>query len=437
MWVVSIDARVVAVLVLVTFAGCGRPTPPGTLVGESAHFRLYLDPDVTVPAGFEGDDALAALETEWADVHTMLQMPDGKIAYYWLSPDHVVVACGEADEGACIWERSLEIDSPTLPNPHELNHAYMYLRKQREPVPFLAEGIAEAIACGDDQAMYPANVPWQGIVAELESASDDVYVQGGIFVRYLIRTYGIDAFLSYYEQSPEQRDPALFAANFQSFWHTTLDDAWTAIHVLPPNIVPAELYETKICPCSLPPLDPVGPVTNDPARTPYWPLPNPAGGTLALTAGFGEQVRVRDCAGVRAELIGQSVLARLDGTEPRYVLPPLRSATVGAYVADDCASAAPFSLSPLESTGDVIVAVPTPADSAAVYVNLASSFSGVLYFGFDETCGSCGFDQGTCQPLLAGARPMVQGPLYGRMTLYRSINYPSDVVTGDIDIGGS
>ena len=406
------------------------------LVGDSAHFRLYVDPDVTIPAGFQGDGALAALETEWADVHTMLQMPDGKITYYWLSADHVAAACGEADEGACIWERSLEIDSPTLPNPHELNHAYMYLRKQRKPVPFLAEGIAEAIACGDDQAMYPADVPWQGVVGELETASEDVTVQGGIFVRYLIRTYGIAAFLSYYEQSPEQRDPALFAANFQSFWQTTLDDAWTAIHVLPPGIVPAARYETKICPCSLPALAPVGLATNDPARAPYWPLPNPAGGTLALYASTGEQVRVRDCAGVRADLLGQSVLARLDGTDPRYVLAPLQSAAVGAYVADDCASAAPFPVSPVESTGFLTVAIPTPADNAAVYVNLAATFSGTLYFGLDEICGGCGFDQGNCQPLTPGARPMVQGPLYGRMTFHRSIDYPSDIVGDDIYIAG-
>jgi hypothetical protein len=130
------------------------------------------------------------------------------------------------------------------------------------------------------------------------------------------------------------------------------------------------------------------------------------------------------------------VLARLDGTEPRYVLPPLQSATVGSSVADDCASAAPCVLSPLETTGNLTVAVATPADNTTVYVNLASSFSGVLSFGFDETCGSCGFDQGTCQPLAPGARPMVQGPLYGRMTLYRSIDFPTDVVATDIDIGG-
>ena len=227
------------------------------LVGESEHFRLYVDPDATVPAGLDGMNALVALETEWADVHTMLQMPDGKITYYWLSPEHVAAACGEADEGACTWEQSLEIDSPTLPNPHELNHAYAYLRKQRKPIPFLAEGIAEAIACGADFAEEHRRRPLGGVVAE-QATSDDVYDQGGAFVRYLIRKYGVEAFLSYYEQSPEQRDPALFAANFQSFWNARDGRHWTAIHTVPPG----ELWtaETKICPCSLPPLEAAGAV---------------------------------------------------------------------------------------------------------------------------------------------------------------------------------
>ncbi len=421
-------------LVLAALAGCGRATPPGTLIGESAHFRLYVDPDATIPAGLDGMNGLVALETEWADVHTMLEMPDGKITYYWLSQEHVGTACGEADEGACIWEQSLEIDSPTLPNPHELNHAYMYLRNQRKPIPFLAEGIAEAISCGSDLPMYPSDVPWEATVGQLESDSDDVYVQGGIFVRYLIRTYGIDSFLQYYEQSPEQRDPALFAANFQSFWSVTLDEVWTAIHALPPGIVPAAMYETKICPCSLPPLAPTGPVTNDPARAPYWPLPDPAGQTLSLTAGLGQGVLVKDCAGVRPTLRGSSVLARLDGNEPRYVVAPLVTATVDSYLADSCAAAAPYPYSPLDvATGGLAIGVPNPADSATFYLNLASKFSGALSSGLQEICADCGFDQGSCQPVGAAAVP-VTGPLYGRMTLYRNPNFPTDVASNYIEI---
>jgi hypothetical protein len=433
MAVAWIDTWAAAALVLVPamLAGCGRPTPPGTLAGESAHFRLFIDPELKVPDDLDGANGLAALETEWADVHTMLQMPDGKITYYWLAADHVAAACGDGDEGACTDEGNLEIDSPTLPNWHELTHAYVYLRVHRKPIPFLAEGIAEAIACEHDLPMNVDDVPWQGVVAELSSAAD-VYSQGGAFVRYLIRTYGVEAFLRYYEQSPEQRDPALFAANIQTNWNTTLDGAWTAIHTLPPGMVSEG--ETKICPCSLPPLDPSGAVTNDPARLPYWPLPDPAGRTLALTAGLGEKVLVKDCAGIRPALSGRAVLARLDGNEPRYVLAPLETATVDSYVADTCADAAPYLFSPVErATGELAIGVPNPTDAATFYINLSSSFSGALAGGLEEVCADCGFDQGSCQPFGTTATP-VMGPLYGRLTFYRSVNLATDVLSDYVEI---
>ncbi len=423
------------VFVLVVFAGCGRGKPPGALVGESEHFRLYVDPDATIPAGLDGMNGLVALETEWADVHSMLQMPEGKITYYWLSPDHVAAACGEADEGACVWEQSLEVDSPTLPNPHELNHAYMYLRKQRKPIPFLAEGIAEAIDCSGDQPVNVEGVPWAGVVAE-PATSDSVYTQGGAFVRYLIRKYGVEAFLSYYEQSPEERDPALFAANFQSFWNATMDDAWTAIHEMPAGVT--WTGETKICPCSLPPLDPAGAVANDPARAPYWPLPETSAETLALTPESGGNVFVKDCAGVRPMVIGPNLLARIDGSEPRYLLAPVATATVDTYLADDCADAAPFSGPIVDMLfGGVTIAISRPpSGSATVYLDLASSFSGTLRAGLTQICGTCAFDQGSCQPLPAGAMPMVQGPFFGRATLRTIAGQPFDVLTDDVDILG-
>jgi hypothetical protein len=419
--------RTSAALGLAVLAGCGRPTPPGALVGESAHFRLYVDPDAEVPAGLDGANGLVALETEWADVHTMLQMPEGKkITYYLVSHDHLAAACGEADEGACIWEQSLEIDSPTLPNPHELNHAYMYLRKPRKPIPFLAEGIAEAIACGTDVPLSLEQVPWPSVVGAQDTST--VYVQGGAFVRYLIRTYGVEAFLNYYEQSPEQRDPALFAANFQAFWHTTLDDVWSAMNVA---LGPLSDGDTKICPCSLPALVPSGPVANDPARAPYWTLPDPGAQTFAFSASL-QAVAVKDCAGVRAPLVGQQVLARLGGAEPRYVLSPVGRATLDSYLADTCAGTAPYPLSPPLSLGnDVVLGVASPS-TVTVYLDLASSFSGFLWFGLEQVCATCGFDQGTCQPIGAGSTPAVQGPVYARATLHQP-GPPTDVVWSYFD----
>jgi hypothetical protein len=422
--------RLGLVLVVVAATGCGRPIPPGTLVGESQHFRLYVDPDATVPPGFEGMNGLAALETEWSDVHTMLQMPEGKITYYWLSDPHVTAACAGAEESACIWEQDLEIDSPTLPNAHELNHAYAYLRKHRRPTPFLAEGIAEAIGCDGD---FPANVddvPWESVVAQLVSASQ-VELAGGAFVRHLIRTYGTDAFLRYYEQSPEQRDPAIFAANFQSSWNVTMDDVWSTIHPAPGTVAEGD---TKICPCSLPPLDPSSAVANDPARTPYWPLPDPGNQTLSLTSASRALV-VKDCAGIRVPLVGQSVLARLGGADRRYVVAPLTSATVGSYLADGCADTAPYPVPPPESlAGPLAIVVSSTDPRATVYVNFASSFSGLLRFGLQEVCESCAFDQGSCQPIASGAMPVVQGPFYGRVMLHDIPGLPSDVLWSYVEL---
>ena len=308
----------------------------------------------------------------------------------------------------------------------------MFLRKRRKPIPFLAEGIAEAIGCGSDMPKYITSVPWAGIVGE--TSSSDVYDQGGIFVRYLIRSYGIDAFLRYYEQSPERRDPALFAANFQSFWSLALDDVWTAIHTVPPGEL--LVAETRICPCSLPPLEAAGAVTNDPARAPYWPLPHTDGKTLALNAPAGKSVAVRDCAGIRVPLRAKAVLARLDGSEPRYVLPPLETATIDSYLADDCASAAPYPFSPLTTaTGYLIIAIPNPTSYATLYLNLAASFSGRLRGGFQEICADCGFDEGTCHPLVSSTAVPVQGPFYGRAALRGSLLRPTpDVVLDYIDI---
>ena len=178
-------------------------------------------------------------------------------------------------------------------------------------------------------------------------------------------------------------------------------------------------------------------MTNDPARAPYWMLPETtAGQTLALSGGAG--IGVMDCAGLREPFVNEHVLMQLDGSEPRYVIAPTK-ATVDNYIADECANAAPFS----EPLGDIqfgglTIAIPPPASgSATVYLNLASSFSGMLSQGLTETCDTCAFDQGSCQPLATGAEPVLQGPLRARATLqtYSAVPTP-DLVADDINILG-
>jgi hypothetical protein len=324
----------------------------------------------------------------------MVKMPDGKITYYWLTADDVPGACGGSGEGACTWEQRLEIDSPLIPNPHELLHAYLYLRKQRHPIPFVAEGMADSIDCSLVHTDLARDVPWPGVVASEETS--DSLVQGGALMRYLIRRFGIDAVLRYYDQAPERRDPALYAANFESFWGVTMDDAWAVVHA------PTSPGDLRICPCSLPPPAPGGAPVGDGARAPYWTLPE-TGATVAFTRpGPGlDSVHVLDCAGSQPPIAAPGVvLVRPEGAARRYVLSGVADAAVGDFVADDCASAAPFTLAgAFDATYGFTIVVPSPpASSAMIFLRLESASPLMLQGGAEETCASCAFDQGACQP---------------------------------------
>lgn len=398
--------------------GCSGD-PPTSFVGESAHFRLYVDPDLLpLPYGFSDDDALAALETEWADVGTMLKMPDGKITYRWYTSAHAADACGPG-EGGCTKEAELEVDAPTLPNEHELNHAYAYLRAQRRPIPLLAEGLAEAIAC-DGQVQVAGAADWRSMVASLSSA--EVESQGGLFVRTLIRTYGIDAFLRYYEQSPERRDPALFGANFAQFWGASVDDVWAQAH--DPATAGAD---SKICPCSLPALVPGAPVVTDRARVPYWTVPADLGGqTLALTAAPRGQIGIADCSGAQGPLSGSSVLAQIDGSAGWFVRGPLAATSLDGFVSDDCASAVPYPLA-ADSVGRqsfLTVVVPVSKRRSTVFVAVDIDAAGRVYEGPQEVCATCAFDQGTCAPAEAGAMTPVSGSFRARFDASSLANFP-------------
>ena len=433
-----LPALVVAAASAAAFAapvGCGRSQPAARFVGESEHFRLYVDRDLTVGPELDGENGLAALETAWSDARTMLKMPDGKITYYWLTDEHIPSACGTPEEGACFWDDNLEIDAATLPNAHELNHAYMHLRNRRRPIPFLAEGIADAIGCELQSPMNVDDIPWQPLVASTRSL--DLYIQGAAFVRHLIRGFGIDEFMRYYEQSPERRDPALFAANFAGFWGRTVDEIWTEIHDHP--ISEAFSGDAKICPCSLPPIPTDGAVVTDRARAPYWTLPALAGQTLALTGGGGlDKVSVQDCGGVQPPIRAKGLLARFDETTaPRYILPPVASATVGPYLSDDCAATAPYTIGPVFMSGHYLyVATSLPASQTeTVYLQLTTAFPWPVMSGLDAICDSCGFDPDACPPFSVKGPQTAQGTFYARTRLFRNVGAANaDAAIGSIPI---
>ena len=398
---------------------CGG-NPPAEYVGESAHFRLFVDPALMpLPPAFAGDNALAALETEWDDVATMLHMPDGKITYYWYTPGHIAIACDDTTEGGCTKEEQMEIDAPLLPDAHELNHAYTYLRSPRRPIPFLAEGMAEAIGCGYELPIAAsfADIDWRQAVVEVRS--DGVYGLGGLFVREMIRRYGIDEFLRYYEQSPERRDPALFAANFETFWGVRLDDLWTEFTTIQAGV---PWVDQKICPCSLPPVAPGDEIASAPARAPYWTLPDVGDATLVFTAARYQAVSVRSCAGDTFPLQGKTVMQHLGSGGGWYVMPTLAAVQVGDFVAPTCADAERYTLESDVLVGNPRLSVTLPAtEGTTVYIAIDLPVAlDMKVSGAAVICDSCDFDKPECAP---GGRPLatpISGTFYARMQYYSS-----------------
>lgn len=142
-----------AFLLLPLLAACRDPAP-GVLVGESAHFRLFVDPALMQSdSGAQGQSGLDALETDWADKATMLHTPEGKIDYHLLTPADVATACTLSEfaggtQVGCTWPDTLEIDAAYVPHQHELMHAYMaLLSSARKPISLITEGTAQSLGC--------------------------------------------------------------------------------------------------------------------------------------------------------------------------------------------------------------------------------------------------------------------------------------------------
>jgi hypothetical protein len=241
--------RAGALLAFVTVGACS-PQLPGLLVGESTHFRLYVSPGAYVPAGWDGEAGLVALETNWTDTATLLPLSAGKIEYHWVAVDELTASCTEYVAG-CEFEGPIVV-AYDLPDQHELDHAYMELmtKTHDNPIPLVTEGYAEAIGCGQGSgALLIDPTRWQDLVALPEATADfqaEGGVQGALLVRYLIRNWGADRFVAYYAQATKLRDPALFADDFQRFWGMSLDAAWAAMKTVAPG---ENIYDGSLCPC--------------------------------------------------------------------------------------------------------------------------------------------------------------------------------------------
>ena len=269
--------------------------------------------------------------------------------------------------------------------------------------------MAEAIGCGYEAPISAsfADIDWRHAVVELRS--DRVYGLGGLFVRHMIRRHGIEEFLRYYEQSPERRDPALFAANFESFWGERIDDVWTDFTTIKGGV---PWVDQKICPCSLPPITPGG---GDRERSGARALLDVARRRRCLAGIHGAPLSVRE----RAELRGRRLPARRQGRPgaPRrrarwYVMPQLADVQAGAFIADNCADAAHYPLSPDVLVGNPNVSVTIPATQAStVYLAIDVPFPlDSKVSGAYAMCASCDFDQDGCAPISGATKTPVTGP---------------------------
>ncbi len=423
-----------ALVALATLGAC-RPGQPGTLVGESAHFRLYVSPGAYLQPGLDGQSALTALETNWADVATLLPLKAGKIEYHWVSVDELAAACTE-DVAGCELEGPIVV-AYHVPDQHELDHSYMELMTgtHDNPIPLLTEGYAEAIGCGQGSgALLTDPTRWQDLVALPEVSpkfEGEGLSQGAMLVRYLIRQWGGDRFVAYYARATKVRDPALFADDFQRFWGMSLDAAWSAMRTVAPG---ENIYDGSLCPCSLPPLPLDQALPDDLPAAPYWTIPEGNGETIALEGAPSYVVNDFDCLGQRLDGGGGTgtSLIRLGASVRSYVLAPLTGTATGNFISDTCASVDAFTVPAggLSSLGLAVQVDRASVASNIVYLQLQPPLGATqLSAPLGETvttCARCAFDTPACPPSTALA---AQGTTYVQLTLTLSVGSSAQVTS--------
>jgi hypothetical protein len=128
-------------------------------------------------------------------------------------------------------------------------------------------------------------------------------------------------------------------------------------------------------------------------------------------------VSVRSCAGDAFPLAGKAVLARLGSGARWYVMPQLAAVQAGPFIADSCADAAHYPLSPDVLVGNPYVSVTIPATHAStVYLAIDVPFPlDMKVAGAFAMCGSCDFDRDDCATMSPTTTTPVTGPFYARL----------------------
>ena len=184
--------------------------------------------------------------------------------------------------------------------------------------------------------------------------------------------------------------------------------------------------DQKICPCSLPAITPGAAIVNDPARAPYWTLPDVGDDdSLAFTAPRYESVSVRSCAGDTFPLVGKAVLARLGSGAGWYVMPQLADVQAGAFVADNCADAAHYPLSPDVLVGNPYLSVDDSGDARVDRLSRDRRPVSARHEGLGRAsrCAAAATSTTTAARPVSGATTTpVTGNFYARLQFFSSDN---------------
>jgi len=188
-----------AVVTLSTACGAGNSStskglPPISWQGEHISFFTTVG---RLPCG----DSLEFMDRRVAELAADLGQsldPDERISYYWLPGRMDLSPCPEGadcSEGTKVFSRTMFHD-------HELVH--VILRDLGRSQTFLYEGLAEAFgraggALTVERGVVRAEV-LRSLFAEVDPAAID-YPLAGLFVRFLVETYGIDAVERVYARS--------------------------------------------------------------------------------------------------------------------------------------------------------------------------------------------------------------------------------------------
>ena len=172
-------------LFITTVPGCNTKLPEVSWEGEHVRFANGHN---TLPCGEtlqRLDDMIGALENVLG-----LSLPEGlKITYYWLPGNEANERC-PGSARSCSSEMVVISDQPI--QPHELVHAITHLGHISHL--FFDEGLA--VAYGETPLQPPLTQNLSGLIRSnllpYLSAEQVDYQAAGFFVRYLIKTYGID-----------------------------------------------------------------------------------------------------------------------------------------------------------------------------------------------------------------------------------------------------